>query len=1220
MTVTVNTMRNPVDMRSRKRHQVAAHAGLTVRQIIATTCPEWSGKAICVASEGRRLTDAELDMEAPDRREYLVTPELGEFATIVLIISIAATVAQVVYAIVNRPKRAQDRGDETSAVYAFDQIQTNRRAGYPVPLFYGLHDLGGTMIYTRVLTPAVVGGTREHLRVVLALSGGPIHSIGGVTGGPLGEVDGLGGFPGQTPTGTLPSDIRINGNRLDPSAPAAKAYLRMGNDDQSALPGDIFPGASVVQVVAQELNDVDQAATTTINVETEISSVDVILSFPGGLFNTQANGTPVPYQMDIDVDWRPVGTGAWKIAFNRLLLNYPAITYGFAVTLTFSPAPSPLPPIRGPIEVRVTRRKPRLSLVGASDMTFRQVQWSSPHQFNYTGIALLGLDVEAGDKITGGQPNFVIRAKGKKVRVYDDSLGISESSYWELPEAGDDYEGIWANPPGRNPAWILADFLSSHDGLGTMIGSSQIDWATFRDWADFCDEMVPHGAGEEARCQCDLVIDSQTPAWDVVQQICRTGRAIPIRIGNLISVVYQYRDAHGAGSNAVPAKTRSSLISSANVADFEIDFLSPFDRPAVLDYQILNAELDYQQDVVSVEIPETDPDNPNDPTGLTRIAYSKEAVQYYGVVRASQCRRDGTFAHNIRRLVRSRCSFKAGPELIACTLGDVIGVQHDTMRPYNTGTVGTPEESYGMRLSHAHTAATAVRLDHAVTLYSPKQYQVVVRNSDNEAQTLTLHAGLSGIGGTTYPAGTALTLAAGTLTAPKGAPLAFGVVDKVVKDFIVVSMKLVPDMTREIQCVEWQPDAYDEADVGDAATDEVDATIMQQVAVYAAQQALPDVAPAVAAHGLPGGGARISWELPAGYRNARTRVYRRPSGSQAWTMIDEVRGTYLDVPSLATGEAAQFAVAIEDNAGTFQAPDEAASAVVMGEEFPPVDVPNIYGLDIQRLREGWLLSWTPITANDIDCYEVRRGVDWAAGERLYAEKEPWFFHRDPPTGTLNYMVAARARSGLYSPALATTESIDTEVIPENGTSLVVSDELATTPPGTSTNVTYDGGDLSMALSAGKLEGSYVSTVLDGGVGDALLYWSIYWRATEVETLTVDDMAFAVDSGEARWRRVSGREASAGTPGIAWDQTVDDMTMTIDDIPGDQLVSVRRGQAGAHTRCRVESRFWIGGAWTQYGIHRDGWRTAEKMQARVLFGREATNYTGTLTNLVLEVLQ
>ncbi|BDS25171.1 hypothetical protein KAM576c_17900 [Enterobacter asburiae] len=82
----------------------------------------------------------------------------------------------------------------------------------------------------------------------------------------------------------------------------------------------------------------------------------------------------------------------------------------------------------------------------------------------------------------------------------------------------------WTN----NPAWIFYDLvLDEIYGMGTRVDASMVDkWALYS-IAQYCDEMVSDGAGgTEPRFTCNVFIQSQEDAWQVLNDLAAVFRGI----------------------------------------------------------------------------------------------------------------------------------------------------------------------------------------------------------------------------------------------------------------------------------------------------------------------------------------------------------------------------------------------------------------------------------------------------------------------------------------------------------------------------------------------------------------------------------------------------------------------------------------------------------------------------------------------------------------------
>lgn len=123
----------------------------------------------------------------------------------------------------------------------------------------------------------------------------------------------------------------------------------------------------------------------------------------------------------------------------------------------------------------------------------------------YKNCAWLRATLNLSEKLQGGNPTITMLVKGKKVWVWRNG-----SWYYE-----------WSN----NPAWCLRDFLlSKRYGLGQYITQDMIDEDSFKEAADYCDELVYFydANGQlcyEKRFTLNMIIDQQREASEVLGEI-----------------------------------------------------------------------------------------------------------------------------------------------------------------------------------------------------------------------------------------------------------------------------------------------------------------------------------------------------------------------------------------------------------------------------------------------------------------------------------------------------------------------------------------------------------------------------------------------------------------------------------------------------------------------------------------------------------------------------
>lgn len=1247
--------------------------------------------AVEVAVDGQQQRDEQLDVPLRDEQQVMLLPVTTgglDIASLVVYALISAAVGfainyvmQLINPLPKPPGEGAERGDQTSATYAWDGIHTNYGQGFPVPWVYGRHGVGGQVIYTGVTASTAGGLLDDRLRILLALSEGPIQAIGDTVATELNGLGGMagGGVPGQS----LPREIRIDGNELIGSTdgmvlriqrtgtssnwgsgfsasvgstlhvqgppptftligtlqvvainntqqtdldtvlltgvcrvgdlvglaingiaygsfaltyasyeirqnqrPGALAWIRPGDLDQSALPATSWPGTSVVFSPAGQLDDFGAEVVFTYEATELVASVAMVFAFPGGLYQINPQGSPSAYPVVLEFAWRVVGAQAWRSFYastggvvTSRQLGTTARMGSLVETLALALQPNTSQQTRGPIEIRVRRQTVRGNSNVVSSCVWRNVAIQTDHVVAYPRVALLGLELAAGARFSGGLPNIVTRIDGVKVRVWDATHGFSVRT-WEIPAAPFNF---MSSPPGRNPAWILLDYLTSPWGLGRFLKDTDLDLPSFRRWAAFCDRdpstTSPWG---EASHMCDLVGDRPRPAWEWVLTICAAGRASPIYRNGKIGVVYQYRDAHGDAGISVPAKTPTQLITAGNCERVQVTWLPKANRATAFLFQFLNEDSIYAQDVLPVE---DDESTINDPAAMRKDEYRPETIQAYGTTRPSQVFREGVFRHRVQRLVRRELTFVTGRWALAAEAGDLILFEHELLRPF------AADVPMNMAIRTGGTAVTSVVIDHAAAGAT----QIVVRDAEGKPQTRTISAAV--VSGKT----TTLTLSA-AVTCKAGDPCVVGITDKLVQPYEIVAITLQEDLKREVRAIQWVPEIHDEV-----TPEEFGALGSTDFLGQPEQEGEPDFADLRV---IPNrdGTHLVTWSRPPSRLGVPVRVYVREDLSGTWQQIGTTEGDQIAYEHFTPGRTYEVAVGAENVAGGPRLPDDGLRLVFVPEEFPPYSPPAVTNVRTVALDDFLQIEWDDLDVRDLAEFEIRIGTCWTSGEPVHRGRAARVLLPNPPGGG-TAMIAARSRSGLYgTPVLATLPAWG----PRNREQLLLEDDLAPSPAGTHSSTQWN-ADGWIELAAGALSGTYTSVAQDLTT-QGPYYWQVQANRAEIENDTIDDWAFTVDSGEARWRTLNGRPASPCAPGIDWQTTIDDLPMTIDDLPGTLLVHGHVGETGSHTRVLIESRFEFNGVWSDWKKHSDRTVVARKMQVRATLTRESDRYEARVTGL------
>lgn len=264
--ITVSTTRNPLD-----------HNAVTVEEFpsdglppLIAVLPDWArdeASDVVVRVNGQDAPRGEWDettlvegdfVEVVERPTFLPALILGAAKLGAGIIAkkvlITAAVKLVALFAINylvssllAPKRPRvQRDSNESTTYGIGGIASEMNAeGAPIPVIYGEIRTGGVVINRT--SRASQGGTE--VDTLLLLGEGPVEAIGGITtdSGPLTSAN-----------GDLPVGLELDGQPASEFA-GVTAYVRMGSNDQAAIPGfsqaeAIFEGPGVLLPTAETPN------------------------------------------------------------------------------------------------------------------------------------------------------------------------------------------------------------------------------------------------------------------------------------------------------------------------------------------------------------------------------------------------------------------------------------------------------------------------------------------------------------------------------------------------------------------------------------------------------------------------------------------------------------------------------------------------------------------------------------------------------------------------------------------------------------------------------------------------------------------------------------------------------------------------------------------------------------------------------------------------------
>jgi hypothetical protein len=137
---------------------------------------------------------------------------------------------------------------------------------------------------------------------------------------------------------------------------------------------------------------------------------------------------------------------------------------------------------KGRYKIEVLRQfKDSTSTRMADQQRWQSMRLLDFEPFQYPTAPLLAIRARATSEVNGNIPNVTSIVKGRQVPVWD---GTSTA----FPT----FDLIYS----QNPAWITCDMLLNKDwGLGNIFDNTDIDVQSFKDWADYCDEVIYNQSG-----------------------------------------------------------------------------------------------------------------------------------------------------------------------------------------------------------------------------------------------------------------------------------------------------------------------------------------------------------------------------------------------------------------------------------------------------------------------------------------------------------------------------------------------------------------------------------------------------------------------------------------------------------------------------------------------------------------------------------------------------
>lgn len=769
---------------------------------------------------------------------------------------------------------------EQSTTYGWGGTKTVTGQGYPLAVTYGRMKSAGMLLSRHVISD----GEKQYLNLLYCAGEGELSKI---------------------------EDIRINSNPIS-NYKDVQVDIRLGTNDQTVIPNfnDNFADQGLNYELKNEWS-VQQVQGDACD------AIELTIGFPNGLYYSNDSGGMDKTSVTVDAEIRKVGTQEWQslpLSNNKGLSSHvkkepkrwffvdrenkkiansnytgyirEATNSAFYRVFRFDNLD------KAKYEVRMRcAAKDGTSLRHVNKVYWTQLTQIIYDDFVHPGKALIGIKALATSQLSGSDPDVSWIQERDKVWAFNP------------------YTNQYEEKPADNPAWAAYDLLHICRKIGSeyvVFGQpyGRIDYDAFNAWAEKCTLN---------KFTFNYIYDSATRLWDALKYPEAVGRGKVIPAGTRFTCVSDYQSS--------PVQ----LFTVANIkyGSFTEEFQGVEARANSIELSFINKDKDYERDVIPVYGDTYDESN-----SLTNPAQ----IELMGCTSLEQAYRHGKHYLRCNKYEIRTVTFEAFTDAIACTVGDIILVQHDV-----------PEWGEGGRVVAVN--GQTITLDKEVTTQPGKQYQLLVRSNTTDAVSTYNVVNVSGLN----------VIVQETIPVQKDCIYAFGEISKAAKPFRVLAItEGHSEMTRKIQCMEYYPELY-------AADDGHIPTINYANNSASDIQDIGLVSDVYGANGIMYSRIAVSWQLPrdgkvtnvvVNYRNTKsdtwTYVGNFPSSANGTTITDILLGANYEVRVQAINDLGQLTTGVTKsiNIPKMQAPEDVQNLHVLSRYNQTADKSVYYDLQV----------------------------------------------------------------------------------------------------------------------------------------------------------------------------------------------------------------------------------------------------------------------------------
>lgn len=794
---------------------------------------------------------------------------------------IAMAVGMIGNAIVSKltAPKVDRSNSEQSNTYGWGGTETVTGQGYPLAVTYGRMKSAGLLLSRHVISD----GEKQYLNLLYCAGEGELSKI---------------------------EDIRINANPIS-NYKDVQVDIRKGTNDQTVIPNfnDNFADQSLNYELTESWN--------TQQVQGDAcDAIELTVGFPNGLYYSNDSGGADRTSVTLKAEIRKVGDESWQalpLANQKGMAGHIKrrdawnfIKSDNSVTNT-SDYSGRIEEATNNAFYRVFRfdnlEKARYEIRmrcsakdGKSLRHVNKVYWVQLTQiiyddFVHPGKALIGIKALATSQLSGSDPKVTWIQERSEVYVFNPYINKYEAQ------------------PADNPAWAAYDLIHICRKIGgeyIVFGQPhmRLDYNAFKAWADKC---------KTNGFTFNYIYDTAMRLWDALKYPEAVGRGKVIPVGTRFTCVSDYQS------------TPVQLFTVANIkqGSFTEEFQGVEARANSVEISFLNKDKDYERDVIPVY-----GDTYDESDTLTNPAQ----VELMGCTSLEQAYKHGKHFLRCNKYEIRTVTIEAFTDAIACTVGDIILIQHDI-----------PEWGEGGRV--VAVSGQTITLDKEVSVQPGKNYQLLIRSNSTDIVSTFNVVNVSGLN----------VIVKESIPVQPDAVYAFGEVSKSAKPFRVLAItKTLSEMTRKIQCMEYYPELY----VSDDGTvPSIDYTNHGASDI----QAVGLVSDVYGANGIMYSRIGVTWQLPrdgkvsnvvVNYRNVKsdtwTYIGNYPASTNATTISDVLLGATYEVRVQAINELGQLTPGVTKSIAIpkMQAPEDVQNLHVLSRYNQTADKSVYYDLQV----------------------------------------------------------------------------------------------------------------------------------------------------------------------------------------------------------------------------------------------------------------------------------